>query len=286
MTTQNDECSSFSITSPSDDGETSVNHEVVVLDSSDSDSMNSPPNPVPTFSPTQSITSHISSDNPPLSPGWRSDPNVVDDKCFLRSYWCSIESLNNNRLSAKGFTKVNPNTGVNDDLSLNVAPCDDEDIITKKPSGADGSPAWFYIHGFIFTELYMKLPFSPFVCDVLTFLNVAPCQLLPNAWGFIRCFELLCEQLSARPLILCFFTFIRLILPSHLLSRSFLYLLAIIWPSPDLLRAISNIGRRNFSKLLTLLTSKTCSAIQKIALFFLCTGHSILVVTLLLTWRR
>ncbi|RDX67034.1 hypothetical protein CR513_54126, partial [Mucuna pruriens] len=47
--------------------------------------------------------------------------------------------------------------------------------------------------------LGLKLPFTSFERSVLRALNVAPSQLHPNSWAFVRAFELLCEDLGREP---------------------------------------------------------------------------------------
>ncbi|RDY13061.1 hypothetical protein CR513_02070, partial [Mucuna pruriens] len=53
----------------------------------------------------------------------------------------------------------------------------------------------------------MKLPFMHFEWSVLHVLNVAPTQLHPNGWAFIRAFELLCEDIGRAPSLGVFFWF-------------------------------------------------------------------------------
>lgn len=128
----------FSSSSEEDDASTAP--EVVVIVNSDSDSSELLRDPSLAASQTYNITSHLSIENLPSSPEWRTDVNLIDDKCLHHSIWCSVQSLNYNRLNAQGYTKINPMTGENDYLSLNVSPCGDDDVITLRISGADGSP--------------------------------------------------------------------------------------------------------------------------------------------------
>ncbi|RHN66645.1 putative transposase (putative), gypsy type [Medicago truncatula] len=48
----------------------------------------------------------------------------------------------------------------------------------------------------VLEEFGVKVPFTRFEMDVLKFLNVAPSQIQPNSWAFIKCFEILCEALG------------------------------------------------------------------------------------------
>jgi len=54
---------------------------------------------------------------------------------------------------------------------------------------------------FIYSAIFkrVRLPFTFFEKDLLTELNVAPCQLHPNAWAFIRAFEILCNHFGDPP---------------------------------------------------------------------------------------
>ncbi|RDX66814.1 hypothetical protein CR513_54383, partial [Mucuna pruriens] len=68
---------------------------------------------------------------------------------------------------------------------------------------------FFYTYEPVFSKLGLKLPFSTFEQSVLRALNVAPSQLHPNSWGFVRAFELLCEDLGQAPSLGVFFWFFR-----------------------------------------------------------------------------
>jgi len=56
-----------------------------------------------------------------------------------------------------------------------------------------------FIYSAIFKRLRLRLPFTFFEKDLLTELNVAPYQLHPNAWAFIRAFEILCNHFGHPP---------------------------------------------------------------------------------------
>jgi len=55
------------------------------------------------------------------------------------------------------------------------------------------------LHLYLLSHLRLRLPFTFFEKELLTELNVAPCQLHPNAWGFIRAFEILCNHFGHPP---------------------------------------------------------------------------------------
>ncbi|CAJ2654251.1 unnamed protein product [Trifolium pratense] len=63
----------------------------------------------------------------------------------------------------------------------------------------------FAMYEFVFKEMGLRLPFSPFAASVLKALQVAPSQLHPNSWSFIMGFEHLCTYRSVRPTLPLFF---------------------------------------------------------------------------------
>jgi len=69
--------------------------------------------------------------------------------------------------------------------------CCDEAISPNKPF------CYFYVT--VFKRVLLRLPLSVFEKELLTELNVAPTQLHPNSWAFVRAFSILCDQLSILP---------------------------------------------------------------------------------------
>ncbi|RDX61925.1 hypothetical protein CR513_59798, partial [Mucuna pruriens] len=74
-------------------------------------------------------------------------------------------------------------------------------------SSAEGSKPFFYLYDTLHSRLGIQLPFTSFERSVLRVLNVAPTQLHPNSWAFVRAFELLCEDLGKAPSLGVFFWF-------------------------------------------------------------------------------
>ncbi|RDX98501.1 hypothetical protein CR513_18559, partial [Mucuna pruriens] len=70
----------------------------------------------------------------------------------------------------------------------------------------EGRP-FFYLYDTLHSKLGIRLPFSHFEQAVLQGLNVAPTQLHPNGWAYVRAFELLCEDLGKAPSLGVFFWF-------------------------------------------------------------------------------
>ncbi|CAJ2629428.1 unnamed protein product [Trifolium pratense] len=63
----------------------------------------------------------------------------------------------------------------------------------------------FAMYEFVFKEMGLRLPFSPFAASVLKALQVAPSQLHPNSWSFIMGFEHLCTYKGVLPTLPLFF---------------------------------------------------------------------------------
>ncbi|RDX88933.1 hypothetical protein CR513_29409, partial [Mucuna pruriens] len=82
--------------------------------------------------------------------------------------------------------------------------CHGESVSTDLPT--EGKPC-FYLYDTLHSKLGVKLPFTHFERAILQLLNVAPTQLHPNSWAFVRAFELLCEDLGKAPTLGVFFWF-------------------------------------------------------------------------------
>jgi hypothetical protein len=90
--------------------------------------------------------------------------------------------------------------------SFDILPCQEGDVVCDSPS--DSSTLYYtYVYYCIFKKLGVRLPFNPFQCEILRVLNVAPSQLHPNSWAFIRSFEILCGALGYPPSAYAFFSF-------------------------------------------------------------------------------
>jgi hypothetical protein len=68
-------------------------------------------------------------------------------------------------------------------------------------------PHYFYMYTKVMQALNLSLPFTDFELAILNALNVAPTQLHPNGWAFVRAFELVCLGLDLEPRLGVFFHF-------------------------------------------------------------------------------
>nr|KYP60392.1 hypothetical protein KK1_022796 [Cajanus cajan] len=76
---------------------------------------------------------------------------------------------------------------------IRVKPCQPGERVYM--AGTLNTP-FFYMYQCFFRDLGVCLPFMQFECDFLNFVNVAPYQLHPNSWGFLRTFQVLCSALG------------------------------------------------------------------------------------------
>ncbi|MED6172570.1 hypothetical protein PIB30_051282 [Stylosanthes scabra] len=76
-------------------------------------------------------------------------------------------------------------------------PCSVEDRVFHKSEGWE----YFYMYTTVLLDLGVRFPFSQFECGVLSQLKCVPSQIHPNAWAFIRGFEVLMDYLGQEPLL-------------------------------------------------------------------------------------
>jgi hypothetical protein len=95
-------------------------------------------------------------------------------------------------------------TGREEDVVL--LSCDPDERVCDQEMAGEGDESYF-VYTTVLEEFGVKIPFTPFEMDVLKFLNVAPTQIFPNSWAFIRGFEILCKSLGLEPSVAVFFQF-------------------------------------------------------------------------------
>ncbi|RDY02967.1 hypothetical protein CR513_13504, partial [Mucuna pruriens] len=89
--------------------------------------------------------------------------------------------------------------------SVTVKACRSREAVCM--NSAEAARPFFYLYDTLHSRLGIHLPFTRFERSVLQTLNVAPTQLHPNSWAFVRAFELLCEDLKRVPTLGVFFWF-------------------------------------------------------------------------------
>ena len=81
------------------------------------------------------------------------------------------------------------------DSKVTVLPCLSGEPICADDKGNNGESLCF-IYATLFKKVKFRLPFTRFERELLTKLNIAPSQLHPNSWAFVRAFQILCAHLG------------------------------------------------------------------------------------------
>ncbi|GAU32709.1 hypothetical protein TSUD_101300 [Trifolium subterraneum] len=83
-------------------------------------------------------------------------------------------------------------------------------------------PHYFYMYTHVLQTLHLWLPFNSFECQILRVMNVAPYQLHPNSWAFLKAFQVACEGPGLVPTVGVFFCFfhVKNVSPHSLISIS------------------------------------------------------------------
>ncbi|MED6111276.1 hypothetical protein PIB30_051046 [Stylosanthes scabra] len=74
---------------------------------------------------------------------------------------------------------------------------------------------WLWFYDYLFTRVVIRIPLTSFQQEILRQSGVAPSQLHPNSWAFIRSFELVCQALGLPVSWRLFFFFFKLIAPKN-----------------------------------------------------------------------
>ncbi|PNX74104.1 hypothetical protein L195_g030016 [Trifolium pratense] len=98
---------------------------------------------------------------------------------------------------------------------IGVSSSGDEKHVIFEPVGEDelvttvnfNPPHYFYMYSYLLQNFNLRLPFTKFEALMLRILNVAPNQLHPNSWAFIKAFEVLCSFFGLDPSVGVFFSY-------------------------------------------------------------------------------
>jgi len=103
---------------------------------------------------------------------------------------------------------------------LKVLPCKKE-VPMCANDRADPNEPFFFMYTTVFKRLELRLPFTGFERALLTEVNVAPAQLHPNSWAFVRAFVILYNYLGHPPSVDVFLYFFEAKNPGKKLWLSF-----------------------------------------------------------------
>jgi len=101
-------------------------------------------------------------------------PNLLEET----SMYTSCDIIVALRKNERKFAKEN-------DRSVRIIPCrEDEPVCCDESSDPEGPFCYFYAT--VFKRILLRLPLFNFEKELLTEINVAPAQLHPNNWAFVR----------------------------------------------------------------------------------------------------
>ena len=82
------------------------------------------------------------------------------------------------------------------DSKVAVLPCFPDEPICVDDKGNNGE--FCFLYATFFKKMKLRLPFTRFERELLTELDIAPAQLHPNSWAFVRAFQIIYAHLGCR----------------------------------------------------------------------------------------
>ena len=76
-----------------------------------------------------------------------------------------------------------------------IRPCLPREPVCTENEGNNGHPFCF-IYTTAFKKVKLRFPFTRFERELLTELDIAPAQLHPNGWTFVRAYQIICAHLG------------------------------------------------------------------------------------------
>ena len=89
-----------------------------------------------------------------------------------------------------------------------VLPCFPGEPVCADDKGSNGE-LFCFIYTTVFKKVKLRLPFTRFERELLTELNIAPAQLHPNSWAFIRHSKFFVHICCYRPQLTSFSSYLR-----------------------------------------------------------------------------
>jgi hypothetical protein len=119
---------------------------------------------------------------------------------FTKSKFCSPDSVQ----TLRGAIRL---SGSGREQDVIVEPVGKGDLVTMVNSSP---PHNFLMYGVVVQTFNLWFPFTQFEVSFLRTLNIAPVQLHPNSWGFVKGYQIVCLALGLPPSIGVFFSFYHL----------------------------------------------------------------------------
>ena len=143
----------------------------------------------------------VTANPPPTSTNYRASYSWASDRLFVET--SSLTTTADWRAHVdseplgKSFGRVH-------DAYISVFPCTAGYHVCVDNRSNDGEPFFYQT---VFKCIGQRVCFNNFERELLTELNVAPAQLHPNSWAFIRAFSILCGYLGHAPSVDIFLHF-------------------------------------------------------------------------------
>jgi hypothetical protein len=131
-----------------------------------------------------------------------------------------VSSIYRSAESVASFREKHDVSGEFDEEEVILEPVEAGEYVTAVHNT---EPAFFYMYTHFIKDFHLYFPFTEFQLSMLRVLNVAPTQLSPNSWSFIKAYELVCFGLDiASPSVAVFFSFyqIKALFPNSVVSLS------------------------------------------------------------------
>ena len=110
--------------------------------------------------------------------------------------------------------------GRESDAYVSVCPCAKGEPVCADDRTNEGEP-FFFLYSTVSKRIKLRLPFTGFERALLTEINMAPAQLHPNNWVFMRAFAILCNHFGHPPSVDVFLHFFEAKSPGKNLWVSF-----------------------------------------------------------------
>jgi len=95
------------------------------------------------------------------------------------------------------------------DAYVSVWPCEKGEPVCANGRTNPVGCHFFFMYSTIFKQVKLRLPLTGFECALLIEVNVAPAQLHPISWAFVRAFGILCNHFSHTPSVDVFLYFFK-----------------------------------------------------------------------------
>jgi hypothetical protein len=116
-----------------------------------------------------------------------------------------VSSIYQSVESVEEYRKRFDVSGTFDEKDVILEPVEEGEYVLGVPRSEHVT---FYMYTKFIEDFHLFFPFTEFQKSMLRVLNVAPPQLSPNGWSFIRAFELVCYGLEIpEPSVAVFFSF-------------------------------------------------------------------------------